>query len=244
MSSKQPLIVVHRRNEIAQLDVLPQGCWIEIDVEIFKDKAYLTHDPITGKDALPDLLEDFVPKALENGVAGFVVDCKREAAEKWVKPIFEKHDVTNYFYLNEMEVQADIFQSLDPTHNSGIRIWKYHSAPDIIRMAKDIKAEGGAFPKWVWYDCWQRGLLGDIMQAYMPTTGEEACELQAEGVQLCVCSPELYVHVYNTDYTEDQLNAFYKGTITYRKKLIDAGITPDAVCTKFPHLWLDPIESF
>lgn len=242
MTETKPLIVVHRRNMISQLKGLPQGCWIEIDIEIYQDKAYLTHDPITGEGQLPDLFEDFVPKALENGVAGFVVDCKRECAEKWVKPILEKHGVTSYYFLNEMEVQADIFQYLDPKHNSGIRIWKYHSAPDIIRMAEDITKEGGAFPKWVWFDCWQRGLLEDINAAYVPATGAETKRLQELGVKMCVCSPELYVHVYDTDYDEATLNGFYKGTLSYRKKLADAGIIPDAVCSKFPNLWLEPLD--
>jgi len=235
----QPLQIIHRRNKSSQLKGLPQGCWIEIDVEIYHDKAYLTHDPIRNDQALPDLLETFVPLALENGVAGFVVDCKRECAEKWVKPIFEKHRVTDYFYLNEMEVQADIFQSTDPTHNSGLRIWKYRRAPDVIRFAEDITAQGGAFPKWIWVDCWERGLLEDIMHAHLPLSGEEAAKLQSLGVKLCICSPELYVHKYNTDYDEATLNGFFRGMLAYRDQVEAAGIHPDSICSKFPEIWLE-----
>lgn len=242
MSARLPLIVVHRRNKIEQLKGLPQGCWIEIDIEIYEGKAYLTHDSISSQDALPDRLDEFVPEALKNGVAGFVVDCKRECAEKIVRPILDQQGVKNYFYLNEMEVQADIFQFLDPEHRSGIRVWKYRGAQDIIRMAEEMTAIGGAFPKWIWLDCWQRGLLDDIMKAYLPMTSQEAQKLQSLGVKLCICSPELYVHKYDTLYDKPTLAGFYRGTLAFRQKLLDEGIEGDSICTKFPRLWLEPMK--
>lgn len=236
-----PILVIHRRNRIEELAGLPRGSWVEIDVEIHEGAAYLMHDPLRDHPSktkpVPDKMESYVPAALKAGVAGFVVDCKRENAEKFVKPILALNKVTNFFFLNEMEVQADIFQEQNGTHQSGIRVWKYRNADDVIRITEDTKKARQSAPQWVWVDCWQRGLLQDINKAFRPMTGEQAKKLQALAVKLCVCSPELYAHKYGADYSASELTVFYQGVIRYREELAREGIHGDAICTKFPWLW-------
>ncbi|MDD3288928.1 MAG: hypothetical protein PHX43_08015 [Alphaproteobacteria bacterium] len=236
MDHKQ-ILAIHRRNRIDQLAGLPTGCWVEIDIEIRDGFAYLSHDPLSSSDNLPDKLDDFIPAALKNGVAGFIVDCKRENAEKIVDPLLSKLEVKNYFYLNEMEVQADILQSLDAPHQSGIRIWKYRSADDIIIMAEDMKRNGQSAPQWIWVDCWQRGLFQDIKRAFIPMSGDQAQELQELGVRLCICSPELYAHKYDVKYTPEEMGAFYNGVVQFRRKLENLEVSGNMICTKFPWLW-------
>ena len=236
-----PVIIVHRRNRIDQIKGLSRGVWVELDVDVHEGTVYLTHDPLTVAPSkmkpAPDLFEAFVEKACAQGVAGFVVDCKRENVEKFVLPILQKHSVTDYCFLNEMEVQADIFQSQSPAHKSCMRVWKYGSADDVYNLVKDAKEAGGEGPQYVWVDCWQRGLLTDINKAHVPMTGEQAKRLQGLGVKLCICSPELYVHKYDTDYTSAELEGFYNGVTRFRCAIENAGIAADMVCTKFPHLW-------
>lgn len=239
--TKEPIFAIHRRNRIDQISSIPKGCWVEIDVEIYDGQAWMTHDPLSmpPSQIRPVLskLEEYVPIALSHGIAGFVVDCKRENAERFVRPILEKYDVSSYFYLNEMEVQADIFQELNRTHSTGIRVWKYRNAEDVVRLAQDMEKIGQASPQWVWFDCWQRGLLDDIDKAYVPMTGDQARALQRLGVKLCICSPELYVHKYDTVYDSNALAAFYRGTVAYRAALAKQGIVGDLYCSKFPDLW-------
>ncbi len=232
-----PLLVVHRRNRIDQLKNLPKGCWVELDIEPHEGTLYLSHDHLKNLSGKPDRFADYLPQALAAGVAGFVIDCKREAVEKTIEPLLAQHGVRDYFYLNEMEVQADIYQSQNPAHSTGMRIWKYRGAGDVIRMVRDMKKTGGAAPQWIWVDCWQRGLLEDIHAANVPLNAQEARELQGLGVKLCICSPELYVHKYDTDYAADVLAAFHAGTRSYKKKLAEAGIMGDSICTKFPDVW-------
>lgn len=241
MSTPVPLLVIHRRNRIEELAGLPRGCWVEIDIEIHEGTPYLIHDPLTAPPAqtnpVPDKLAAYIPAALKAGVAGFIVDCKRENAEQFVKPLLAQNKVTDFYFLNEMEVQADIFQEQNATHQNGIRVWKYRNADDVIRIAEDMKKAGQAAPQWVWVDCWQRGLLQDIARAYRPVSGAQAQKLQALGVKLCICSPELYVHRYGADYSADELTVFYQGVLRYRQELEREGVNGDAVCTKFPWLW-------
>ncbi len=235
-----PLYAVHRRNKISQLDGLPKGCWIEFDVEAIQGEVCLTHDVVAGGAPTPDKLLPFFEKALAVGVAGFIIDCKREAIEKMITPILNQLGIKDYFYLNEMEVQADIFMEQDPAHQSGIRIWKYRRAPDVIRYAADRKAANLAYPKWIWLDCWELGLLRDIHKALLPMTGDEAHQLQDLGVKICLCSPELYVHKYDTAYTDAEMEAFYNGIRAYKKQLAAEGIAPDLICSKFPQVWQEP----
>lgn len=236
-----PVLVVHRRNRIDQLAILPKGCWIEIDLDIYSGRIYLNHDPLTqAPESLspePDLFDAFLPRALEAGVAGFVLDCKRENVEKLARPLLEKHGVSDYFYLNEMEVQADIFISQNAAHRTGVRVWKYRGASDVLRYAADMKAMGQCPPAWVWVDCWQQGLLQDTQNAHLPVNGEDASRLQKLGVRLCVCSPELYVHSYVRDYDVKELELMQAGVAAYRTRLAGEGINPDAICTKFPRWW-------
>lgn len=238
---QSPKIVVHRRNRIDQLEGLPKGVWVELDVDVYEGAVYLTHDPLTVHPSKmnppPDLFENFVEKACAQGVIGFVVDCKRENVEKFVLPILQKHSVTDYCFLNEMEVQADIFQSQNLAHRSCMRVWKYGSAEDVYNLVKDVQGAGGVGPQYVWVDCWQRGLLTDINKAYVPMTGDQATRLQDLGVKLCICSPELYVHKYDTPYTDAELKGFYEGVTAFRDRVEKAGIRADMVCTKFPSLW-------
>ena len=236
-----PVLALHRRNRIDQLDAVPTGSWVEIDLDLYENEVYLTHDP-TGsnpRDLSPpvDRLEAYLASALEKGVAGFILDCKRENVEKFVQPILGRHHITNYFYLNEMEIQADIFLEKNDAHHNGIRIWKYRSAEDVIRYAHDMKSGGFAAPTWSWIDCWQHGLLQNINNAYLPINKSQAAALQDANVKLCICSPELYVHQYGKNYSIKELVILENGVRAYRKKLEAQAIQPDMICTKFAGWW-------
>jgi len=235
-----PLIILHRRNRIDQLKDLPAGCWVEVDVDLRDGVACVGHDSMAGQPVLT--LEDYLTHAIKRGVTGFAFDCKREHAEKAVQPLLSAHKIVDYFYLNEIETVADRFLAVSRDHRSAIRVWQYHGAYDVIRYAGDMKAETQSFPGWVWVDCWRRGLIEDIGNAFIPLSQSDAQKLHQLGVKLCICSPELYAHDYDKTYTPDELQAIYRGVVAYRHSLIKNGISFAAVCTKFPWLWIKDID--
>tara|TARA_B100000686_G_C16759486_1_gene957750 strand:- start:445 stop:1047 length:603 start_codon:yes stop_codon:yes gene_type:complete len=68
---------------------------------------------------------------------------------------------------------------------------------------------------WVWIDCFTR----------FPLDRNSATRLKEAGFKLCVVSPELQGRMQQSD-TDEIVAA-----------MNDAGVVPDAVCTKFPERW-------
>jgi len=236
-----PILIIHRRNRTMQLNGLPRHCWVEIDIDLLEGVPCLSHDPVT-REMSAEKLTEFLPRALERGIEGFVFDCKRENAEAAVHPLIEQHKIANYFYLNEMDVQADILMAKDASHRSAARIWQYRGARDVIRYVEDMKKDKQSRPAWAWIDCWQRGLPENMAQAAVPINQADARALQQIGVRLCVCSPELYAHSYDKKYEMAELEKIYSGIVRYRHRLLQTGVHFDAVCTKFPWLWTMDVD--
>jgi len=74
---------------------------------------------------------------------------------------------------------------------------------------------------WVWIDCFTRFPLDKV----------SATRLKQAGFKLCVVSPELQGRMEQSD--TDKIVA----------AMNDAGIVPDAVCTKFPERWEDKSDN-
>lgn len=255
-----PVLAAHRRNDPRSLAGLPRGCWTEIDLDVHRGKVVLTHDPMDGvqADAIdaaisdlkagrvpssrpgadrPAFLEEFLVEAGKAAVAGLILDCKRENVEKLAKPILAASWRGKRFWLNEMEIQAEIFLEADSSHGACMRVWGGRGAQDVIDEARRAASQGRAGPSWIWMDCWSRGLTEDIQKARIPLAAREAGELRALGVGICVCSPELYVHRYGVDYSEAEIEGFRAGVESYRAAMEQEGMRVDMICTKFPKWW-------
>jgi len=237
-----PITILHRRNKVEMLSALPSGAWVEIDIDLLNGVPVLTHDPIKSTSAAPERLADYLPQAIRRGVAGFVLDCKRENAERPVEAILAEHKIVDYFYINEMEIQGDMRLARERMHKTAIRIWQYRGARDLLRYVEDTRKAKENGPNWAWVDCWQRGLSEGIGRAFIPLTQTDAHALQRLEVKLCICSPELYAHRYDVTYKAGELEEIYRGVVNYRKKLMHVGIQPEAACTKFPWLWTMDID--
>jgi hypothetical protein len=74
---------------------------------------------------------------------------------------------------------------------------------------------------WVWIDCFTR----------FPLDRDSATRLKEAGFKLCVVSPELQGRMQQSD-TDEIIAA-----------MNDAGVVPDAVCTKFPERWEDKSDN-
>ena len=75
--------------------------------------------------------------------------------------------------------------------------------------------------QWVWVDCFTK----------FPLDREAASQLKANGFELCIVSPELQGRMELSD------------TSIIVSAMADAGVVPDAVCTKFPERWEDQFDS-
>jgi len=74
---------------------------------------------------------------------------------------------------------------------------------------------------WVWIDCFNR----------FPLDKDSATRLKKAGFKLCIVSPELQGRIHQSD-TDEIIVA-----------MDDAGVVPDAVCTKFPERWEDKSDN-
>jgi hypothetical protein len=74
---------------------------------------------------------------------------------------------------------------------------------------------------WVWIDCFTR----------FPLDKDSATRLKKAGFKLCIVSPELHGRMQQSD-TDEIIAA-----------MNDAGVVPDAVCTKFPERWEDKSDN-
>lgn len=243
---------LHRVNDLSRLVMVRPGGWVETDLDMHRGHVIITHDPIDDAtaDALdaalagnddgrprPLFLEEFLPAAAAAGVGGLILDCKRENVELAARPLLARGWTGDFFWLNEMEVQADIFSESDPGHRGCMRVWKRRGADEVISTAEDAVRDGRISPTWVWVDCWDRELRNDIERAVVPLSGREAGRLRELGVRLCICSPELYAFRPEFAKNETAMATMRRGVRNHQTKLKAAGITADMVCTKFPEWW-------
>ena len=75
--------------------------------------------------------------------------------------------------------------------------------------------------EWVWVDCFTR----------FPLDQESASRLKEAGFKFCIVSPELQGRMELSDTHE------------IASAMRDAGIVPDAICTKSPERWDDQFDS-
>jgi len=234
------IVVAHRKNKTAQLGGLVPGTWIEIDLDSVAGEIRLTHDAWLPGTELPETFEAVAGAALAAGVAGFVLDCKREAVEPRAKEVLARLGHPDHFWLNEMEVQADIYGFADPHHQGCLRIWEGRPARAAIDFLSRRADRGKPFPRWIWADGWTEGLAGAgpaaIAAAPLPLSLAEVSELAALNVRVCLCSPELYAHSYAVSYTPAEAAAFADAVAAWRRPAEAVGAA--MVCTKFPAVWM------
>jgi hypothetical protein len=120
----------------------------------------------------------------------------------------DKYNINDYFFLDQ-SFPFLIKTSDGNEKRCAVRVSEFESIETAITLANKVD--------WIWVDCF----------THFPLTADQAEKLQTEfKFKLCFVSPELQGR---TDI--EHVKEFIQGI-----KLL--GIKGDAVCTKYPELWV------
>ena len=89
-------IYVHRVNTIEKLKQVPTEYGVELDIRGYGKKLLLNHDPIDD----PNNYEDFEDFLREYKHSGIILNVKEMGYEEKIISLMEKHNITDYFFLD------------------------------------------------------------------------------------------------------------------------------------------------
>jgi len=137
-----------------------------------------------------------------------ILNVKEEGLEEELISIMSMNQIEDFFFLDQS------FPFLLKTIKKGetrcaLRVSEYEDINTVFNLTGKVQ--------WVWVDCFTT----------FPLTRKQAESLQKEGgFKLCFVSPELQGRNDRQDIT------------SFRKEIEMKGIIGDAVCTKYPDLWV------
>ncbi len=132
------MIIWHRVNTIEELNNIPVEDGVEIDIRSIKGEPYLSH--FIDQDGI--LFEDWLKHYKLNGT--LVLNVKEEGLETIIISLLEKHNITNYMFLDEpFWYLLNASRKLN-NKNFAIRVSKFESVETAIK-SKELS-------DWVWYD--------------------------------------------------------------------------------------------
>lgn len=206
-------IVAHRINNIAQLKIVPKNFGIELDIRYHEDDLVLHHDPFSHhKLANLEKFTDFL--SVYECEGPMILNVKTEGVEMRCVELMNKFKIKNWFFL---DLSMPYFVKYAKLAASGA-IAGFGPENLAVRFSEEEPIEyalnfaGKA--KWTWVDCFTK----------LPLNDESYKKLKACGFNICLVSPELQGHAMEK-------------IAEFKKQLV--GNKVDAVCTKYPDLWLE-----
>jgi hypothetical protein len=208
--NKNLQIIAHRINTIAQLKEVPKNYGIELDVRYLGNELALHHDAF-----LQDQMQNFPDFMKHYHCTGpMILNVKSEGIEERCIALMKQFQITNWFFL---DLSMPFFVKYSKIAFSGAipgfspeNLAVRFSEEEPIEYALNFAGKAG----WVWVDCFAR----------MPLDDESYQKLKRAGFKICLVSPELQKH-------DQSRIAEFKNQL--------AGKEIDAVCTKYPDLWLN-----
>lgn len=209
-------LIQHRVNSASTCNRLPTSFGAEIDLRYHCDELVLEHDPLHHHVKHPERFADWLEGWHHDGP--LILNVKTEGIEQAAIDLVTRRGVRNWFFLDLSPpylVRYSLLAERGEIAGFG---------PDnlAVRFSEHEPLAGVmAFAgrvRWVWVDCFSR----------MPLDGATAGLLRDAGFRLCIVSPELQHHPLER-------------IAMFRSQL--AGIAVDAVCTKRPDLWAEPLPS-
>jgi hypothetical protein len=165
-----PHLIAHRVNTLADLQALPNGVGLEIDIRDHGDQLVLQHDPFKGDTGEP--LEPFLA-AYHHGAHGtLILNIKSERVELRVLELLRRFGIEDYFFLDS-SIPLMVLLSRQGEDRMAVRLSEVE--PPGLALAFAGKA------RWVWIDCFEG----------LPINGPTARQLKEAGFRLCLVSPEL-----------------------------------------------------
>ena len=136
-----------------------------------------------------------------------ILNVKEEGLEERLISLMFDSKIDDFFFLDQ-SFPFLLKTSKTGESRSAVRVSEFEDIHTAMNLAGEVE--------WAWIDCFSR----------FPLTKNQANILQKKGrFKLCFVSPEL------------QNRESKEGIIDFRKEIDAAGITGDAVCTKYPGLW-------
>lgn len=193
-------IIAHRRNLIEELAATPPEQGVEVDIRSYGPDLVIHHDAFVRGGSFEEWVAQYRHGTL-------ILNVKEEGLEDRVLALMEKHGINRFFFLDQS------FPFLIKTARKGerrcaVRLSEFEAIETVLAVAPLID--------WVWIDCFTR----------FPLDREATARLKAQGLRLCIVSPELQGRPAETEIP------------AMRKLIADYAEMFDAVCTKRADLWL------
>lgn len=158
--------IAHRINTVAELNNLPEGVGVELDLRDRGERLILQHDPFSdGED-----FEEFLSEYKNRGT--LILNIKSERIELKVGELLVKYNVKKYFYLDSSFPMINLLSGRGEK-NMAVRFSEYEGLDTVLNMQGKIE--------WVWVDCFTR----------LPIDKLTYEKLKKAGFKLCLVSPEL-----------------------------------------------------
>lgn len=158
--------IAHRINTSAELNSLPAGVGVELDLRDRGERLILQHDPFSDGENF----EDFLSQYKDRGT--LILNIKSERIELKVSELLIKYNVKKYFYLDSSFPMIKLL-SQKGEKNIAVRFSEYEGLDTVMNMKGKID--------WVWVDCFTR----------LPIDKMTYNNLKDAGFRLCLVSPEL-----------------------------------------------------
>jgi hypothetical protein len=203
-------IIRHRTNKISDLQNISNDEGAEIDIRYHEEKIIIQHDPFPANSASTITLEEFLKSWKSQGT--LILNLKSEGIEKKCISILKRFNLSNWFFL-DMSMPYFVRFSFIAKNNL---IDGFNPSNLAVRFSDAEPIEYAlAFigkAEWVWIDTFNK----------FPLSKVKYNQLKKNNFKICIVSPELHGH--------------NKNNIAKLKKKL-AGMTIDAVCTKYPSCW-------
>lgn len=203
-------IIAHRINNISQLKNVPKDFGIEIDVRYHENDLILHHDPFFHhEDPVLEKLAELLK--VYDCKGPIILNIKSEGIEKKSIELMKQFKIKNWFFLDlSMPYFVKYARNMTLEGFGPDNLAVRFSEFEPIEYALSFAGKAD----WVWVDCFKK----------MPLDEEAYNKLKRAKFKICLVSPELQGHSIEK-------------IAEFKNQLFDKNI--DAVCTKYPDLWLN-----
>jgi hypothetical protein len=158
------LLISHRVNTAAILQTVPVELGVEVDIRDRGSRLIVQHDPFCDGEDFEEYLESY-------RLSFIILNVKSERIEHRIRPILEKRQIKEYFFLDCSFPMLHALSTLGE-QNVAVRFSEYEPVEAALRLAGRVN--------WVWADCFTK----------QPFDHDSYNALKKH-FKLCVVSPEL-----------------------------------------------------
>ena len=156
--------IAHRINTISQLQNTPKEYGVELDLRPDGNKIIIHHDPFTQGEDFEEWLKFYKHKFI-------ILNTKAEGMEERVIALMEKHQISNYFFL-DLSLPFLIKYMKKGVSKIAVRFSEFEPMEFVMKFAGKVE--------WVWVDCFTD----------LPLNQDNYTILKKH-FKLCLVSPEL-----------------------------------------------------